>query len=125
MNGLSTTDGANPLKILEQFNSAPVILVAVAIWTRHSQTGMLIEKGVWIKNFWSRILNRITDVQGCQLLWNTLFFAVPSGDVLSLKDLFREELTVLYDPLLESFCIIAEAHGTPSEKLLLLDEMQG
>jgi hypothetical protein len=121
---LSTVGGIDPGRALEKFDSDPVVIILIAIWASDGQTGLLGEKGAWIEELWRIVLVRFPDVQGCRLLWNTIFFAVPSADASSVKEEFRKILRMLLRPSLESLCLLAEAHGSPTDRLSILNSMQ-
>ena len=121
---LSTVGGIDPRTVLEKFDSDPAVIILIAIWARDGQTGLLEEKGSWIKDLWRTVLVRFPDIQGCRLLWNTIFFAVPGADASSVKEEFRKIFRMLLNPSLESLCILGEAYGSPSDKLSIFDSME-
>jgi hypothetical protein len=123
-NRLSTVSDLNPMKVLERFDNAPVILIAVGIWSRDSYVGLLEQKGKWVQAAWHSVLSRIPDLEGCRLLWNTFFFACGAENEQVVKEQFQDVLSNLYDPELKSFCVMAEVKGTPADKMLVLDDMQ-
>jgi hypothetical protein len=120
---LSTVGAPDPLKVLKKFEGETVAIIVVAVEPRHSLTGQLEEKGRWIKALWSLALRRVPEVEGCRLSWNTLFFAAANQEIKIVVERFREMLSLLSEPGLESLCVISEAEGTAADKLARLDAM--
>jgi hypothetical protein len=118
---VDTVDLVQPF---EKIRADAVIIIVLAAWSRDSFTGALDEKGQWVKKIWQAIFVVLPEAQGSRLLWNTVFFVIPSQDVAYVKGRVREILKSADDPLLQSFCVISEARGSTKEKLDLLDKMQ-
>lgn len=124
-NRLSTVGELNPMRVLEQFGPDPVALIAIAVWTKGSSGGLLEQKGEWVKAVWRALLADMPKLEGCRLLWNIFFFAIQTDDPGALKERVKSVLSHFNDPALRSYCVIAEATGTPSDKMAVLEEMQG
>jgi len=118
---LSTVEVLNPLRVLEQFGSGPVVLCAVAVWTRQTMTGNLDEKGVWVRSFWEAVVKTVPEAAGCRLGWNTLFFALPNENLTLTVKQFSDLLQSRHDVCLTSFCVLCEVSGKPQHKLDVLD----
>jgi hypothetical protein len=121
---LTTVGELNPLLVFEQFGAREVVAIAVAIWTIGPQTGLLEERGEWIRRFWQVVLKQMPNAQGTRLLWHTVFFVVPTTDAFFIAEQFKQLLKTLSEPALESYCLIGVMSGSAMEKLQLLDEMQ-
>lgn len=121
---LTTVGELNPLLVLERAGAGPAVVVAVGVYPSGSQTGLLKERGGWVRRLWEAALNQMPDAQGARLLWHTAFFVIPTADGYSVAPKFERLLQALYDPALESYCLINVANGNPPDKLQLLDEMQ-
>ena len=120
---LSTVGGIDPLAALERFGLGPAWLVVLAGEPRERRTGMLEEKGEWVRAVWRRALALLPRAEGCRVNWNTIFLATAAPDVDSLKRLVRESIEPSRQPALETFCVLAEAAGDAREKFSCLDEM--
>lgn len=117
----STVGGLDPLRVLEQFGTEPVVLCAVAVWTRQTMTGSLDEKGIWVRSFWDAVLRAVPQASGCRLGWNTVFFAVPDVGVAQVAQRFNDLLQARQEACLTSFCVLCEVSGEPKHKLDVLD----
>ncbi len=120
---LSTGTEMDPLLLLEPFGEEPVILCAIAVWTRGVMTGNLAEKGGWVRNFWSAARQELPKAAGCRLGWNTLFFAVLSQNVDKISRQFGALLSSHQSDCLTNFAVFCEAEGTPQHKLDVLDAL--
>lgn len=118
---LSTVGDLNPLRVLEQSGTGPIVLCAVAVWTRRTMIGNLEEKGIWVRSLWGAALKVLPKTAGCRLGWNTVFFAVPDVGVAQVAQRFSELLQIRQDARLMSFCALCEAYGEPQHKLNVLD----
>ncbi len=118
---LSTVEVMDPLRVLEQYGSQPVVLCAVAVWTRQTMTGNLDEKGAWVRSFWETITKALPKAAGCRLGWNTLFFALPNENLTLTTKQFGDLLQKCHDVCLTSFCVLCEVSGEPQHKLDVLD----
>ncbi len=121
---LTTVGELNPLLVFEQFDTGPVVIVMLAVWARGIQTGLLEERGAVVRRLWQVTLQQMPTAHGMRLLWHTLFFAIPTDDVLTVAKQFKQSLRALYDPALESYCLIDKVSGPPMAKFQLMDEMQ-
>ena len=118
---LSTGADMNPLCLLEPIGDSPVILCAIAVWTRGVMTGKLEEKGSWVDRFWRAARQELPKAVGCRFGWNTLFFAVPSQDVAKVSKQFGELLVSYQDECLTNFAVLCAVAGSPQHKLDVLD----
>lgn len=114
----------NPWDVLGQFDSQPVVLVAIAIEPRGTRTGRLEERGAWLQELWYKTLTQMPTLHGSRLGWDTVFFIVDTPDVEKTQALFQPLLASLRDLELESRCILALTEGGPPERGQLLCEMQ-
>src|SRR5437870_2261133 len=109
---LTTVDELNPLLVFEQFGAGEVVAIAVAIWTSGPQTGLLEERGQWIRRFWQAVLKQMPTAQGMRLLRHTVFFVMPTADVFFIAEQFKQLLKTLSEPVLESYCLIGVMSGS-------------
>ena len=121
---LTTVGELNPLLVFERFDTGPVVIVVVAVWASRTQTGLLKERGALVRRIWQATLKQMPTAHGARLLWHTVFFAIPTGDVLAIAEQFKQLLKALSDPALESYCLIDKVSGPPIEKFQRMDEMQ-
>ena len=121
---LSTVGSLDAVKVISRFGLQPIVLVAVEIEGREKRTGKLPEKGAWVRTLWERVLADQPNAEGCRLMWSRVFFAFPAQDVEALKGKFGRLLQELFDPALESFCVLTEATGSLDHKVRVLDELE-
>jgi hypothetical protein len=122
---LTTVGELNQLLVFEQFETMSVVTVVVAVWASGStQTGLREERGRWIRRLWETTLKQMPAAHGMRLLWHTVFFAMPTDNALFIAEQFKQLLRSLYEPSLDSYCVIGALNGSAREKLQKLDEME-
>ena len=120
----SNFNETNPLVILNKFDkTVSLLLITLAIYPRNAETGMLEEKGEWIRQVWSYILEISDEIQGCRLLWSQLFFVADAVNQYQITSEIKVILERMKNSDLQSLCVIGKVQGTSEGQVKLLDEM--
>lgn len=124
MTNLTTGKNNDVSELLQDFSDSTVLLSLVAISPRYQKTGLLDEQGDWILSFWKKVLEKLPDIVGCRILWNTIFFAIEHSNSGKTEKVFEHILRQLNTPVLKSICVIMEVGGSVQNKIKALDMMQ-
>jgi hypothetical protein len=102
---------------LRLFDDSPIVLAYIEISPRNSRTGLLKERGEWIHRFWGEAINQISNIQGCRVYWDSLFFCT---NLLS-KNIFAEKLNhiaiELYDTRFDVKFVVGSSGLSFNEKV--------
>ena len=118
---LSTFGGRDLRQALKPFGLAPVVLCQAAIWTRHTMTGCLAEKGSWVHRYWKAVRQAIPEAEGCRDGWNRVFFVLPNENITVAVQRFGDVLQSCQEANLISCCVLCEVAGEPKHKIDVSD----
>jgi hypothetical protein len=122
-NFLTTLEKWDLSELLNQFASKPTVLITIKVEPKHTDTGLLEEKGIWIRSVWDEALRKLPGIAGHRLDWSSLLFMFEGVDWRSIESTFIDVLKSCEDERLRSFCVIDVLNGGLNEILSKLDSM--
>lgn len=120
---LTTIEDWNLSELLVRCGSAPAVLVAIEVRPRHGRTGLLEERGRWIRRVWNAVLREIPGVAGQRMLWSQLLFICAGDDIQVVESRFAEILRSCRDKDLKSLCVLSVSRCDAEAKPLEIDRM--
>ena len=69
----------------------------------------------WQQNVWQRMLSAFPGIEGQQMLWFCLFFAVAAEDIVAVKRQFQDVLKSVGFSNVAARCILMQANTTLDE----------
>ena len=109
--------------MLNHCGSEASVLIIVEVQPKHSRTGLHEERGRWIQEFWSKVLQKIPSIHGHRLLWSQLLFIYRSDDVDFVEAQLAETLQECRSEHLKSLCVLSIVGGGTKEKAKEIDRM--
>jgi hypothetical protein len=122
-NFLTTLENWDLSELLNRFASKPAVLLTIKVDPKHTETGLLEEKGVWIHAVWDETLRQFPGIAGHRLDWSSLLFISEGDDWQTIEAKFIDVLKSCEDERLGSFCVIDVVNGGMDEILSKLDLM--
>jgi hypothetical protein len=120
---LTTIEKWDLVELLARCGIGLNVLIAIDVRPRHTLTGLLEERGRWIRKIWEAVLSKIPDVSGHRMMWSQLLFVCRGIDIHAVETLFAEILQSFKAEELKSLCVLSQVGGGLDAKLAEVDLM--
>ena len=123
-NFLSTSPEWDIESILQTLPNEMVPVSLVMVEPRENKTGLTEERGVWIQEFWRRVIEKCPGIVGHRLSWDLVAFFWPNK---TTDDLAREIATLLKNSTvaeLKSRALFSATLGTKENAIRELERME-
>jgi hypothetical protein len=109
--------------VLRKFDGLPCHIAGVVVWPSQGKSGLLDEKGQWMKEFWTRIQESIPEIHGIHLFWNALIVVIPSKGEETPEAILKAIIHTIQQPELVCFCVLTKASSSV-DKMKKLNELE-